>query len=301
LVRVVTQENQGASAARNKAFSLSRGDYIQWLDADDLLASDKIERQMEALGPDANPRLLLSCCWGQFMYRPHRARFQTTSLWCDLTPVQFLVRKLTHRVFMQTAVWLVSRELSESAGPWDTTMLSDDDGEYFCRVVLASDGIRFVPKARAFYRDTGASGLSDVGCNDKKLEALWRSKQLHIDYLRSLEDSERTRAASVQCLQHYLVYYYPFRPDIVEDIRRVAKDLGGELKLPRMPLKYEWLRRLAGWNIAKRAQLLLSRFKWGLIRWWDKTMFHTENCLWRGKHGCRHLVQPNGVASLGNR
>src|SRR3984885_14720915 len=37
-VRVVKQENQGASAARNKAFSLSHGDHIQWLDADDLLA-----------------------------------------------------------------------------------------------------------------------------------------------------------------------------------------------------------------------------------------------------------------------
>jgi|GEM_PF-108175 len=48
-VRVVSQENQGAAAARNNALSLSRGDYIQWLDADDLLASDKIARQMAAL------------------------------------------------------------------------------------------------------------------------------------------------------------------------------------------------------------------------------------------------------------
>src|SRR5436309_10735842 len=35
-VSVVAQENQGASAARNKAFELCQGDYIQWLDADDL-------------------------------------------------------------------------------------------------------------------------------------------------------------------------------------------------------------------------------------------------------------------------
>ena len=41
-VRVATQSNQGAAAARNKALSLSRGDYIQWLDADDLLSRDKI-------------------------------------------------------------------------------------------------------------------------------------------------------------------------------------------------------------------------------------------------------------------
>src|SRR5262245_46738697 len=46
-VRVVSQQNQGASAARNKAMSLCQGDYIQWLDADDLLPADKIARQME--------------------------------------------------------------------------------------------------------------------------------------------------------------------------------------------------------------------------------------------------------------
>ena len=36
-VQVVTQQNQGAAAARNKAFSLCQGDFIQWLDADDPL------------------------------------------------------------------------------------------------------------------------------------------------------------------------------------------------------------------------------------------------------------------------
>src|SRR5882724_4223522 len=41
-VRAVTQPNQGAEAARNTASSLSRGDYIQWLDADDLLSRDKV-------------------------------------------------------------------------------------------------------------------------------------------------------------------------------------------------------------------------------------------------------------------
>ena len=39
-VAVITQENQGAAAARNRAFSVCQGDYIQWLDADDLLSPD---------------------------------------------------------------------------------------------------------------------------------------------------------------------------------------------------------------------------------------------------------------------
>src|SRR5277367_1684780 len=41
-VVVVTVENQGAAAARNHALKLSQGDYVQWLDADDLLGPDKI-------------------------------------------------------------------------------------------------------------------------------------------------------------------------------------------------------------------------------------------------------------------
>src|SRR5919199_5243439 len=45
-VLIVTQANHGASVARNTAFSLCQGDYIQWLDADDLLAPDKIEKQV---------------------------------------------------------------------------------------------------------------------------------------------------------------------------------------------------------------------------------------------------------------
>ena len=46
-VSVITQSNQGAASARNKAFSTCQGGYIQWLDADDLLAPSKIAKQME--------------------------------------------------------------------------------------------------------------------------------------------------------------------------------------------------------------------------------------------------------------
>ena len=75
---------------------------------------------------------------GLFNYRTKRARFVPTSLWQDLSPVEWLLRKMGENLHMQTATWLTSRELTEAAGPWDTRLLSDDDGEYFCRVLLAS-------------------------------------------------------------------------------------------------------------------------------------------------------------------
>src|SRR5262249_50107119 len=91
-VRIVTQTNAGASAARNRAFSLSRGEYIQWLDADDLLAPDKISKQMEALSQCQGRRTVVSSAWGSFMHRPHRAKFVPTSLWCDLSRGEWLLR-----------------------------------------------------------------------------------------------------------------------------------------------------------------------------------------------------------------
>jgi glycosyltransferase involved in cell wall biosynthesis len=193
IVRVVTQKNEGAAAARNKAFSLSQGDYIQWLDADDLLAPDKIAKQVEALDQCPSRRTVLSSAWGRFMYRYNRAKFVPTSLWCDLTPAEWMLRQMEHNIYMQTATWLVSRELTEAAGPWDTRLLGDDDGEYFCRVLLASHGTRFVPEARVYYRMAGPSSLSYVGHSDRKLEAQWISMRLHIRYLQSLQDGERVR------------------------------------------------------------------------------------------------------------
>jgi glycosyltransferase involved in cell wall biosynthesis len=41
--------NQGANVARNRLLELARGDWVQYLDADDYLLPDKVEQQMEFL------------------------------------------------------------------------------------------------------------------------------------------------------------------------------------------------------------------------------------------------------------
>lgn len=275
-VKVFTQKNQGAAAARNRAFDLSHGDYIQWLDADDLIAPEKIAKQMQALERIASNRILLSGEWGRFMYRHDRARFVRTSLWCDLSSVEWLVRKMGQNVYMQTATWLVSRTLTEAAGPWDTRLLGDDDGEYFCRVLMASEGVRFVPEAKVYYRTSGCSSLSYVGNSDRKRDAQWLSMQLHIGYLRSLEDSERVRAACVKFLQNWMVCFYPERPDLFRQAEEMARGLGGQLSAPRLSWKYSWLKAMFGWGVARRAQLSLPNLRWSVVSRWDKTLYQIE-------------------------
>ena len=276
-VKVVRTENQGAAAARNHALHLSQGDYIQWLDADDLLAPDKVERQLAALRETDGKRTLLSSPWANFNYRPQRARFNPNSLWQDLTPVEWLLRKMGENLHMQTATWLTSRELAEVAGPWDTRLISDDDGEYFCRVLMASEGTRFVPEARVFYRVTSSNRWSYIGTSDRKKNAMLLSMRLHIQYLRSLEESERVRKVCVTYMQTWFQNFYPERPDLVAELQGMAAELSGHLDPPRLGWKYAWMQPIFGRKIAKHAQIILPEWKASMLRGWDRAMYRLEN------------------------
>jgi glycosyltransferase involved in cell wall biosynthesis len=282
-ISVVTQDNQGACATRNRALSLSQGDYIQWLDADDWLASDKIARQMEVVDQGLSKRTLLSAAWGRFMYRRGHASFVPTPLWSDLSPVEWLLRKMEQNLHMQTATWLVSREVTEATGPWDTRLLVNTDGEYFARALLVSDGVRFVPEARVFYRMSGFDRVSYIGRSERKIESLFLAMQLHIDYIRSLEDSERVRKACVQYLQTWLQHFYPDRLDIVRKAEQLAATLDGHLEVPRFSWKYAWIQKIFGWPLAKRVSILMPRYKWSVIRSWDRLLsrFDSSECVWR--------------------
>ncbi len=275
-VKVVSTTNQGLSAAVNYAYKLSQGDYIQELDADDILAPDKIEKQLAALREGDSKRILLSSPWAHFHYRTTSARFIRNPLWEDLSPVEWLLRKLGQNLHMQNATWLVSRELAEAAGPWDESLQYDQDGEYYARVLMASEGTRFVPEGRVFYRISGSDRVSFIGRSNKKKDSLLRSMKSHIQYIRSLEDSERVRRACVAYLQNWYDNFYPERPDIVRELQSLAAELQGRLTSPHLRRKYAWMRPLFGWKIAKWAQRALPELNEKLIRNWDKAMYRLE-------------------------
>ena len=275
-LKVVSTANHGLSRAVNHAYQLSQGDYIQELDSDDILAPDKIERQLGALREGDGKRTLLSSAWAYFYYRTRRARFVPNSLWNDLSPVEWLLRKMGENLHMQNATWLVSRELAEAAGPWDESLNYDQDGEYFARVLLASEGTRFAAGTRIFYRVSSSNRISYIGSSDKKKESLLLSMKLHIRYLRSLEESERVREACLTYLKTWYPVFYPSRPDIAAQLRELARQLQGHLEVPRLRWKYAWMKPVFGSQAAETAQRVLPELRVSWARNWDKKMYWLE-------------------------
>lgn len=275
-VRVVSQPNLGASAAKNTARALSQGDYIQWLDADDLLAPDKLACQLQRAASCASKLTLFSSAWGVFTYRHYRTRLIADALWSDLSPGDWLITKMEGNLYMPVHAWLVSRELTDAAGLWDERQLKDSDGEYFCRVLRASDAVQFVQEAKVYYRASGPRGLSYIGRSSQKLESQWRSIQLHLQYARSLGDTERVRSACLKYLNRSVIYFYPAKTEILIKAEELAEDLGGHLEAPHWPWKYALITAVFGWNFAKHVALLMSRLRWATVSLWDNLLFRLE-------------------------
>ena len=253
-IKVVSQVNKGASAARNYALSLAQGDYIQWLDADDLLAPDKITLQLRDAESGNISRVLLSGAWGKFYHVPEKSKYVSDSLWEDLEPVEWLFRKMDKNLWMAIETWLVSRRLTEMAGPWDETLYRDNDGEYFSRLILSSQRVRFIKDARCICRRSNLGISNNLTLNSKKLDSMATVICLHVERLMSMENTLRTRSACLKYLNRWAIYFYPERPDILQQMQLLAQNLGGTIDKPKLRTKYRWLRYILGWRIAKKAQ-----------------------------------------------
>lgn len=271
-VIVVTQKNTGAASARNRALALSRGDFIQWLDADDLLAPDKIAEQIKAAEGNRSNLILYSSPHGVFYYRHQEAKFAPNSLWQDQCPVDWLIRNFSENLWIQPAAWLVSRALTEKAGPWDERLSMDDDGEYFARVVAKSEGVRFVPGAKSYYRQSGFRQVSR-NVSEKALASLYLSATIRIRTLLSLEDSAQTRKAGLELLQAILPFFYPEKTDFVEPMNALASELGGRLAPPRLGWRSSLLQKLLGPKRGKEIMIRLRKLRMTAAVNWDKMLY----------------------------
>ena len=220
-----SQPNLGACAARNKAFELSTGDYIQYLDADDLLAPDKIANQVKLFAEYGND-IIVSGQWGRFYHNLAEAQFPTRFLdrdWQD--PIDWLINSWEGKGMAQTAVWLTPRKLVEKAGPWNESLTINQDGEFFSRVLLEAKSIKFCKGAKVYYRSGDPKSVSNMP-GKEKAESLLLSYQLYKKHVLCREDSERSRHALMMNFLSFMYMFYGKFPDLAQLSKEEIRMLG---------------------------------------------------------------------------
>jgi glycosyltransferase involved in cell wall biosynthesis len=158
-VRLIRQQNQGESVARNVAIEAARGDYLQFLDADDLLAKDAIEQKVKAIG-DLRGAVAISRI-AFFEKDPTQPIGHT-----ELSPDSFFPH-IIRTNFGAPHAWLVPRELVKNAGGFDASLRWFEDWELWCRVALLEPKLIAIPHIGALYRQHPHSQLATTKDADR--------------------------------------------------------------------------------------------------------------------------------------
>lgn len=224
-VKAYSIPNSGACSARNVAFEKCSGEYIMYLDADDKISFNKIQKQMEIIkGKDEFA--VVTCYWRRFYDDGKLLEKEPFNCCKDYSCGKDLLYDLWNKFEMfQTSCYLVHRKLIESAGPWLEGLKKNQDGEFFARVLLLSNGVYFCKEAEVLYR-TGDYDTVSKGNSQAKIESLLNSFiQFKFNVLK-LDDSIVAKKALALNFSLFRYLYNGAYPDLSDRAKEELKDLG---------------------------------------------------------------------------
>lgn len=270
--KIFQQKNAGAAVARNTGLAHAKGEYIQFMDVDDFLSEDKIEKQVEALKGQKNK--VAVCDYISFfdqreMQNISPAVDQSPFIYSSDSPADFLINLYGgygSSNFIQTNSWLTPRSIIDKVGGWRNYRCPDDDGEFFARVLLASEGIVHVPGVYNYYRRSVKEASLSNNTNKKYLQNTLLTIDLKHQYLlqhignkNSVDDYALRKAMAVHYL-NFAVSTFPRHKLLSQIAFNRYKSFGVQVPPPKLGGKLvEVVKSMFGWKAARLVKYYLRK------------------------------------------
>jgi glycosyltransferase involved in cell wall biosynthesis len=189
--------NGGLPVARNRGIARSTGEYIAFIDADDLWTADKLERQLQAL--QANPKAGLAYSWTYFMEEDGQRYHGDRPIWFAGNVLKEL---LLWNFICHGSNPLIRRSVIDAVGEFDPSLPSAEDWDYWLRIAQDYE-FALVPQPQIYYRQSGSSMSAKVDIMEKaQLEVLDRAFQRVPSHL------QRYRTAAIAKIYQYSIQLY---------------------------------------------------------------------------------------------
>lgn len=154
-VRYIRQENTGVAAARNHGFADSHGEYVGFLDDDDIFLPAKIEQQVRQL--ESKPEIALTHC--RFYHINERGKRISR---IGLLPQGNVLAQLLCKNFIWMGAPLIRRRVLEQVGAFDAQLSTGADYDIWLRIAAAGYEFGCVQQPLGAYRIQRNSMVTNI-------------------------------------------------------------------------------------------------------------------------------------------
>jgi len=155
-IKIFSYANGGLSTARNRGISRAKGEFIAFLDADDLWTSDKLELQMQALCE--NPEAAVAYSWTLVMDEDGQHLSSGVSASFEGDVYQHL---LVGNFVASGSNVMLHRRVIEMVGDFDPELKSSEDWDYWLRAAPHFSFV-VVPKSQVLYRQSSRAMSANI-------------------------------------------------------------------------------------------------------------------------------------------
>lgn len=253
LVRVISQDNQGACVARNRGLQEAKSDWIQFLDADDIILPNKVSNQMELIKESYAKGINVD-----IVVSPYYKKTKNNFTFFPVERVNPYIGLVMHKMGITSAnLW--SKHAILKAGGWNHEMKSSQEYELMFRMIKQGASVAYSFESNTIIRDTHNSISKGSYIFDNSIRL--RSSIIN-EFRQSSDYNEEDEYLMLNSIFSWIRGYSDIEPDKAFSIYNQIMPPGFvPLSSKRITSKYVLIFRILGFEKTERLRQYLKNFK----------------------------------------